>query len=239
MEFLSSHFVPHYDTFLFRIVVSTILGFAIGFEREITSKFAGLRTHILVCVGSTIFTILSIYAFPTATADGNPVAYGDPARIAAQVLTGIGFIGGGTVLRHGPSVMGLTTAATLWISASIGMAVGTGAIMLGALGTGVTLVVLVLIRYFEVHFMKKIAKNDAKVRIELEVKSSSSGKVIESLKENFDYMTEIRHESDSELDKITFISRTKGIKDPTVEVYDKLKEIDNINKIHLTNLNFE
>ena len=91
------------------VILSVILGFMLGLEREITNKSAGLRTHMLVCIGSCVFTILSIYAFPLAVSPDNPNGFGDPARIAAQILTGIGFIGGGTVLRHGNTVSGLTT----------------------------------------------------------------------------------------------------------------------------------
>ena len=109
-----------------RIVSAIFLGFAIGLEREITNKYAGLRTNILVCVGSCIFTILSIYGFPEVSVLGDELGTRDTARVAAQVVTGIGFIGGGTVLRHGANVFGLTTAATLWVSAAIGMACGTG-----------------------------------------------------------------------------------------------------------------
>ena len=105
---------------LLDILLAMVLGFAIGFERELTNKWAGLRTHMLVCMGSCIFTLLSIHAFPVFA--HSPQA--DPARIAAQVLTGIGFIGGGTVLKHGSAIYGLTTAAALWITASIGMACG-------------------------------------------------------------------------------------------------------------------
>ena len=86
---------------LIRIVISLILGSIIGLEREITNKSAGLRTQILVCLGSCIFTILSIYGFSTAV---TLYPLGDPARIAAQIITGIGFIGAGTVLRQGFTV---------------------------------------------------------------------------------------------------------------------------------------
>ncbi|MFW9952736.1 MAG: MgtC/SapB family protein [Candidatus Thorarchaeota archaeon] len=88
----------------------------IGFERERIDKPAGLRTHILVAVGSTQFTILSFYAFPGS----------DPARIAAAIVTGIGFIGAGTILQSKDKVTGVTTAASLWVTASIGIAVGIG-----------------------------------------------------------------------------------------------------------------
>ena len=115
--------------FIIRILAAIVLGFLIGLERELTNKYAGLRTHILVCLGACIFTIVSIYGFPTFATGDNVIteqATGirDTARVAAQIVTGIGFIGAGTVLRNGPMIIGLTTAATLWISAAIGMACG-------------------------------------------------------------------------------------------------------------------
>ena len=109
-----------------RVLSSVLLGFAIGLEREMTNKYAGLRTNILVCLGACLFTIISIYGFPEVSVTGDELGTRDTARVAAQVVTGIGFIGGGTVLRHGATVFGLTTAATLWVSASIGMACGAG-----------------------------------------------------------------------------------------------------------------
>ena len=91
---------------LINILAATFFGAIIGLERELTNKFAGFRTNILVCLGSCIFTILSVHAFPLAADNLHPAAFGDPARIAAQILTGIGFIGGGTILKHGSSVYG-------------------------------------------------------------------------------------------------------------------------------------
>lgn len=101
---------------LVRVVLAVALGAFIGFERERVDKPAGLRTHILVALGSTQFTLLSLYAFPTA----------DPARIAAYVVAGIGFIGAGTIIQTQDRVTGVTTAASLWVTASIGMAIGVG-----------------------------------------------------------------------------------------------------------------
>ena len=139
---------------LLDILLAMVLGFAIGFERELTNKWAGLRTHMLVCMGSCIFTLLSIHAFPVFA--HSPQA--DPARIAAQVLTGIGFIGGGTVLKHGSAIYGLTTAAALWITASIGMACGCGFNNLAIVSTIIVVSVLVLIRIFEKQFIHKGSK---------------------------------------------------------------------------------
>jgi len=132
--------------FFIRIGAALIFSFCIGLEREITNKYAGLRTHILVALGACIFTLVSIYGFPTY-AHGDNVR--DTARVAAQVVTGIGFIGAGTVLRNGPSILGLTTAATLWLAASIGMACGAGMYDIAFAGTVLTILTLVIVRAFE------------------------------------------------------------------------------------------
>jgi putative Mg2+ transporter-C (MgtC) family protein len=110
--------IPQTEIIL-RLVVSFLLGSIIGFEREVAVKPAGLRTHVLVSLGSTVFTILSFTAFPTLPGL-------DPSRVAAMIVAGIGFIGGGTILKTEDKVRGITTAASLWIASSIGMAVGVG-----------------------------------------------------------------------------------------------------------------
>ncbi|MBR1754786.1 MgtC/SapB family protein [bacterium] len=143
------------NTIIIPLIMASLLGTVIGLERELTNKYAGLRTNLLVCLGSCVFTILSIYGFPTAIETVNPQGFGDPARIAAQVLTGIGFIGGGTVLKHGATVYGLTTAATLWISAAIGMACGAGMIELAVITTLLSFLVLVSIRSIESKFFRQ------------------------------------------------------------------------------------
>jgi len=109
--------IPEIEILLiFRSILAILLGAIIGYERELRYKPAGLRTHILVCLGSALFTTLSLNAFPGA----------DPARVATAIVIGIGFIGAGTVLQTKKKVKGLTTAATVWVTASIGMIVGTG-----------------------------------------------------------------------------------------------------------------
>jgi putative Mg2+ transporter-C (MgtC) family protein len=101
---------------IIRLLLALLLGALIGLERERGDKPAGLRTHILVSIGSTQFTILSFYAFPGS----------DPSRIAAYIVAGVGFIGAGTIIQTRDRVTGITTAATLWVTSSIGMAVGIG-----------------------------------------------------------------------------------------------------------------
>jgi putative Mg2+ transporter-C (MgtC) family protein len=119
---------------LVQLLLATLLGGAIGMERELSGKPAGLRTNILICVGSTLFTVLSVKL---------SAGIGDPGRIAAQVLTGVGFIGAGTILHTRGSVTGLTSAATIWVVAAIGMALGASAYT-EALGT--TLLVMLILK---------------------------------------------------------------------------------------------
>ncbi len=139
---------------LFRIFLAVLLSFIPGIERELTGKFAGLRTHILVSLGACVFTLLSIYGFQMKTGDA-VLVQNDPARIAAQVITGIGFIGAGTVMRHGKNVFGITTAATLWICAAIGMSCGCGAYMTAIIASVATLIVLISIRRLEKNVLSK------------------------------------------------------------------------------------
>jgi putative Mg2+ transporter-C (MgtC) family protein len=108
-----------------RLIMASVLGAAIGFEREIHAHPAGMRTHLLVSLGSAAFTVLSVFFFAPA----------DPSRIAAQVVSGIGFLGAGAILKYGSSVRGLTTAASLWATAAVGMAAGAGAWLVGLVTT--------------------------------------------------------------------------------------------------------
>lgn len=128
-----------------RIMLSLLLGGAIGFERQSKYRDAGLRTFTLICLGSTLAMLLSIWV-PTHNASASP---GDPARIAAQVLSGIGFLGAGAILQTRGSISGLTTAAGIWISAVIGLAVGAGLYIPAIIITAVVLAVLVLLEDIE------------------------------------------------------------------------------------------
>src|SRR4051812_35982033 len=124
-----------------RLGVATLAGALIGFEREQHGHPAGMRTHALAALGATLFTIAGAYGF----GDVRP-ATADPARVAAQVAAGIGFIGAGAVLRHGLAVRGLTTAATLWVTAALGVASGAGAYAAVGATTGLVLAVLLVSR---------------------------------------------------------------------------------------------
>jgi putative Mg2+ transporter-C (MgtC) family protein len=126
-----------------RLILAAILGGAIGWERQHAHKPAGLRTNILICMGAALLTDLSVHVARAATGPA------DPGRIAAQIVTGMGFLGAGTIIQSRGNVTGLTTAATLWVVAAIGMSVGFGAIMEAAGATALVLVVLIPLRSVE------------------------------------------------------------------------------------------
>ena len=125
---------------LFRILLAAGLGAAVGIERELREHEAGLRTHLLVAVGSALFTLVSAYGFGEFFSQGARPIPVDPTRIAAQIVTGIGFLGAGAIIRQGSNVRGLTTAATLWAVAAIGLAAGAG-FYSGAVATTVVVIV--------------------------------------------------------------------------------------------------
>jgi putative Mg2+ transporter-C (MgtC) family protein len=125
-----------------RLTMAGMLGAALGFEREIRNHPAGVSTHALVALGAALFTLAGAYGFADVATGPNV----DPARLAAQVASGIGFIGAGCIIKGGASVRGLTTAATLWLSAAVGVACAAGAYSAAAIGAGVVFVVLVGLR---------------------------------------------------------------------------------------------
>ncbi|MBI5749034.1 MAG: MgtC/SapB family protein [Nitrospinae bacterium] len=138
-----------YHEIAIRLILSTILGGIIGIERERRNQPAGLRTHIILCVGSTLMMLVSIYV---AKEIGNP-ENSDPARIAAQVVSGVGFLGAGAILRFGVSIKGLTTAASLWTTAGIGLGAGSGFYVGSLLATIIIIIALSLLSKWEKVFL--------------------------------------------------------------------------------------
>ena len=138
-----------YHEIAIRLILSTILGGIIGIERERRNQPAGLRTHIILCVGSTLMMLVSIYV---ASEIGNP-ENSDPGRIAAQVVSGIGFLGAGAILRFGVSIKGLTTAASLWTTAGIGLGAGSGFYVGSLLATIIIIISLSLLSKWEKVFL--------------------------------------------------------------------------------------
>lgn len=147
--------MPEMPALITRIVVAGLLGGVIGAEREYRAKIAGTRTHLLVAVGSALMMIVSRYGF-----DGQ----GDPARVAAQIVSGIGFLGAGAIIVNRRAIHGLTTAAGIWVSAGIGMAVASG---MYAIGIATTVISLVGLELFGWIFRERRSRNVAQVEQEL------------------------------------------------------------------------
>ena len=143
---------PQILEFCLRVIVAALCGAAIGFERTRRFKEAGIRTHIIVCVAAAMAMIVSKYGFADLGADGGMFGtHGtDPARIAAQVVSGISFLGAGVIFRHGGTVTGLTTAAGVWATAGIGLAVGAGMYWLGVFVAVLVALLQIMTHWFAV-----------------------------------------------------------------------------------------
>ncbi len=217
--------------FLIRVGAALGLGFLLGLERELTNKYAGLRTHILVCLGACIFTIISIYGFPSYATGDNVIvdqATGirDTGRVAAQVVSGIGFIGAGAVLRNGSMIIGLTTAATLWISAAIGMTCGVGMYGLATLATIASVAVLTLIRIFERRILPASIKKTKRFKFTVYCNTEDVKQIHEYLVENTDRIEDFSNKKLFENPEKSKISTTFELtyKKNVNDIYNKLTE---------------
>jgi putative Mg2+ transporter-C (MgtC) family protein len=152
---------------LLRVVLAAALGGAIGFERELREREAGLRTHLLVSVGAALFTMVSAYAWTDWRFSTEAGLVFDPTRIAAQVVTGIGFLGAGAIIRQGFSVRGLTTAATLWVVAAIGMATGAGYYPAAVITTVLVIVSLWPLRIVAHRLSERFRPEEGRLAVEL------------------------------------------------------------------------
>jgi putative Mg2+ transporter-C (MgtC) family protein len=146
---------------LVRILVASALGGIVGIERELRDQPAGFRTHMLVALGACLFTLVGAFGFQGLTGGQRVAANNaDLTRVASQVVVGIGFLGGGTILRHGATVRGLTTAASLWVTAAVGLAVGMG-FFFGATATALlSVIALAGLKPIEKRFMRGVRQED-------------------------------------------------------------------------------
>ena len=179
---LASSAIPtlNWDEALLRLSLAAVLGGMIGFERELREREAGLRTHLLVSLGSALFTIVSAYGFRDFLTSGAVVVRTDPTRIAAQIVTGIGFLGAGAIIRQGFSVRGLTTAATLWVVAAVGLACGAAYYSAAALSTALVLLALYPLRIIAYRILIRFRPEDGRLLVELPL-GQSPGMVIDEL----------------------------------------------------------
>jgi putative Mg2+ transporter-C (MgtC) family protein len=141
--------------FMVRCGAAALCGAMVGLERELRNKPAGFRTNILICIGAAMYTTVGVLLV------SDPNRSVDPTRIAAQVVTGIGFLGAGCILRDGGRVTGLTSAATIWVVAAIGVVAGTGFPILAFFATCMVVLTLALLRGFENRFLDESSSDDA------------------------------------------------------------------------------
>jgi putative Mg2+ transporter-C (MgtC) family protein len=152
---------------LLRLLVAAGLGGAIGLERELRDHEAGFRTHLLVALGACVFTLVSAYAWTDWTFSQRSGVVFDPTRIAAQIVTGIGFLGAGAIIVRGINVRGLTTAATLWVVAAIGMAAGTGYYTVGVGAALLVLISLGPLKLISTRLVARVRPEEAELAIRL------------------------------------------------------------------------
>jgi putative Mg2+ transporter-C (MgtC) family protein len=214
---------------VFQLLLASFLGGLIGVERERKSWFAGLRTHMLVCMGSTLVMIVSQYGFEY-TLHQNLVVL-DPSRIAAQVVSGIGFLGAGTILFWKNRIRGLTTAASLWAVAAVGLAIG-GKLYLAAIATtALILVVLAGIKPLEKFFSKTNATKEIKFTIEPGISLMKLEECLISLKLRTS-VTDMQMESDGKKELIHLVFNCPS----EVSLYalvDEIKRMSGVEKVHV------
>src|SRR5437870_5812780 len=194
---------------LLRLVVAAALGGAIGLERELRERQAGLRTHLVVSVGAALFTLVSAYGF--SGFDGKV----DPTRIAAQIVSGIGFLGAGAIIRQGLSVRGLTTAASLWLVAAIGMASGAGYYSAAVITTALALLTLGPLRIVAYRLVHRFRPEIDRLLVEIPA-GGSPGTVIEAIEQRGGRVVGLEIEQDGDRRNIAADVELRGIEAPRI-----------------------
>jgi putative Mg2+ transporter-C (MgtC) family protein len=235
---ISFYLSEPYIDIIIKLVLSVLLGGMIGMDRQLTNKLAGIKTQVIVCMGSTIFTYLSINSFSGPDIN-QQILVAQPARVAAQILTGIGFIGGGVILKTRGNVYGVTTAATLWIVASIGMAVGTGDYFLAIISTIITIIVLVFIRKFERKYLDKYTEKQSQVHIKIKTNTDNFSKINEYINNNYTNFSEmsfsnlVEDSTFTEMEFQVFLSPNITIQ----EIYDNLISLKHVHCLKVYRVN--
>lgn len=214
---------------LLRLALAGALGGAIGFERELRDRDAGFRTHLLVALGSAVFTLVSAYGFRDfqyGRATGFTL---DPTRIAAQIVTGIGFLGAGAIIRQGISVRGLTTAATLWIVAAIGMAAGAGYYSVAVLGTALVLFTLYPLRVVADRTIGAMRPDEGQLLVELG-RGGSASALLGTLEEHGVRVRRFEIEDDGDA-RVVAVDAVLPTVSATVAVMDDVKGLEHVRRV--------
>ena len=211
---LASSVSLNWDEALLRLALAGALGGAIGLERELRDREAGLRTHLLVSVGAALFTIVGAYGFTGSRTD--------PTRIAAQIVTGIGFLGAGAIIRQGSSIRGLTTAATLWVVAAVGLAAGAGYYSAALITTALVLLALWPLRLGAYYMLKRLRLEDGRLLVELPA-GTRPGELIDEIEKAGARISAIEVSSEGDgrrLEVDLVLPRTLAVPHPVARVAD-------------------
>jgi putative Mg2+ transporter-C (MgtC) family protein len=229
MALLNEIFDEQFITAATRILIALVLSGLIGFERELKNQSAGFRTHILVGVGSCLMMILSLFGFEDYINNYDNVRF-DPARIPSYVISGIGFLGAGTIIVNGMTIRGLTTAASIWAVAGLGLVVGVGMYAEAVLTTIVILLSLVFLNKFEKRFHKGRGKITFQILIERQMNIGELLKVVDK----FD--TKIRKlevEKDAGLDRNLLLQLDNGLHINDEKLYNYISEIEHVKQVNI------
>lgn len=217
-----------FDVMLLRILLATLLCGMIGFERELKKHSAGFRTHILVGVGACLMMLLSIYGFEAYIMQYDNIRF-DPARIPSYVISGIGFLGAGTIMVHGMTIRGLTTAASIWTVAGIGLVVGAGLYPLAILATLVVLISLIVLNSWE----KVIGRNKSENMIQIIVNQDANlGDILKVFDDFSSIITRLEIKNESKYERKIFVKLKEDQNESMNELLVKLNEIEHVTNIY-------
>jgi putative Mg2+ transporter-C (MgtC) family protein len=211
---------------LLRLVIAAGLGGAIGLERELRDHEAGFRTHLLVSLGACVFTLVSAYAWTDWTFSTAQGVVFDPTRIAAQIVTGIGFLGAGAIIVRGISVRGLTTAATLWVVAAIGMAVGTGYYEVAVGAAALVLVSLGPLRLISRQLLARVRPEEAELAIRL-APGGEATHVLERIERTGGQVSQIEFGDERTVD----ITLTASRRSESARVAEEVSKLDDVERV--------
>jgi putative Mg2+ transporter-C (MgtC) family protein len=211
---------------LFRLLVAAGLGGAIGLERELRDHEAGFRTHLLVSLGACVFTLVSAYAWTDWTFSTASGVVFDPTRIAAQIVTGVGFLGAGAIIVRGISVRGLTTAATLWAVAAIGMAAGTGYYTVGIGAALLVLISLGPLKLISTRLVARVRPEEAELAIQL-APDGDATRVLAAIEEHGGQISQVEFGDERTIDVTLRASRRSD----SARVAAKVNELDGVQRV--------
>ncbi len=211
---------------LLRLLIAAGLGGAIGLERELRDHEAGFRTHLIVSLGACVFTLVSAYAWTDWTFSNASGLVFDPTRIAAQIVTGVGFLGAGAIIVRGISVRGLTTAATLWVVAAIGMASGTGYYAVAVGAAALVLVSLGPLKLVSSRLVSRVRPEEAELGIRLAPEGEAT-RVLDRIEELGGRISYVEFGDERTIDVVLHASR----RSESARIAEKVNELDDVEHV--------